>query len=214
MPLAVRHRTNRGNLSEEAHMDMQKREHVGNRLDRRVKYTRQMLRQSLLELMAERPISRITVTALCERADVNRNTFYVHYGSPLDVLAEIENGLMREIRQSLEQLMEVDNVMAMLTEILLSIDRNRDLCRVLFSETGDAEFLSRILAMAHDRSVAAWRTAKTRLGPEQMEMLYAFFSYGSAAVIRRWVLQDTGLAAPELAAFLQQLIGLGFQSFT
>lgn len=183
-------------------------------MDRRVKYTRQVLRQSLLELMKELPVGRITVTSLCGRADVNRNTFYVHYGSPMDVLAEIEDALILDIQQSLECLLEVDNEHAMLVEILRTIERNGELCRVLFSETGDAGFLSRILAIAHDRSMAAWRKAKPRLEPEQMEMLYAFFSHGSAAVIRRWVTQDEHLTAPELADFLQQLIGKGFRSFT
>lgn len=183
-------------------------------MDRRVKYTKMVLRQSLLELMVARPVARITVTALCARADINRNTFYVHYGSPADVLLEIEEDLMREIQQSLESLMEVEHVMDMLTEILRSIDRNRSLCRVLFSETGDAAFLPRILAIAHDRSVSAWKMAKPALDGEQMEMLYAFFSQGSAAVIRRWIVQDEGPSPETLAGFLQQLIGEGFQSFT
>ena len=43
--------------------------------DRRVKYTLLALRGSLLELMREKDVSRITVKELCERADVNRGTF-------------------------------------------------------------------------------------------------------------------------------------------
>ena len=188
-------------------------------MDRRVKYTKLVLRQSLLALLVERPVGQITVTALCAHADVNRNTFYAHYGNPTDVLAEIERDLLAEVQQSLESLLEVEHVTGMLTEILRSLDNNRALCRILFSKTGDADFLSRILAIAHDRSVDAWRTAKPALHPDQMEMLYAFFSQGSAAVIRQWIVQDSEhsekRASPEqLASFLQQLITRGFQSFS
>ena len=49
------------------------------RSDRRVRYTKTVLKQSLLELMKDRPIGKITVTEICRLADVNRNTFYAHY---------------------------------------------------------------------------------------------------------------------------------------
>lgn len=62
--------------------------------DRRVKYTLLALRGSLLELMREKDVSRITVKELCERADVNRGTFYAHYASPADLLEQIEQELL------------------------------------------------------------------------------------------------------------------------
>ena len=61
--------------------------------DRRVRYTRMVLKQALLSLMLERPITRITVTEICERAEVNRATFYAHYADPYDLVARIEKEL-------------------------------------------------------------------------------------------------------------------------
>ena len=40
----------------------------GRKLDRRTRYTRQAIRDTLLELMAEKPFSRVTVTEVCKRA--------------------------------------------------------------------------------------------------------------------------------------------------
>ena len=45
---------------------------------RRTQYTRRALRDALIELLADKPLARITVRELCERADVNRSTFYAH----------------------------------------------------------------------------------------------------------------------------------------
>lgn len=70
--------------------------------DRRVKYTLLALRGSLLELMREKDVSRITVKELCERADVNRGTFYAHYASPADLLEQIEQELLEKVLASLE----------------------------------------------------------------------------------------------------------------
>ena len=53
--------------------------------DRRVQYTRRALQESLVSLMREKPLQKISVKEICARADINRSTFYVHFGSPEDV---------------------------------------------------------------------------------------------------------------------------------
>ena len=45
--------------------------------DRRVKYTKMVLRESLIKLLQKKSISRITVKELCEMADINRATFFI-----------------------------------------------------------------------------------------------------------------------------------------
>ena len=64
------------------------------KLDRRARYTRQTIRGTLLELMAEKPFSRVTVTELCKRAEMNRGTFYLHYLDLIDVLDDILTEMM------------------------------------------------------------------------------------------------------------------------
>ncbi len=59
------------------------------KLDRRTRYTRQTIRDTLLELMAHKPFPRITVTEVCKLAEINRGTFYLHYLDLDDVLDDI-----------------------------------------------------------------------------------------------------------------------------
>ena len=47
--------------------------------DARVRYTLKMLKDSLLRLLEEKPINKITVKEVCERAELNRATFYLHF---------------------------------------------------------------------------------------------------------------------------------------
>ena len=42
-------------------------------------FTRQIILQTLTELMNEKPLSKITVKDIVERCGVNRNTFYYHF---------------------------------------------------------------------------------------------------------------------------------------
>ena len=61
--------------------------------DRRVQYTRRTLQESLVALMQEKPLQKISVKEICARADINRSTFYVHFGSPEEVLNSITEGI-------------------------------------------------------------------------------------------------------------------------
>lgn len=59
------------------------------RVDRRTAYTKNTVKDAMLELLAEMPYEKITVAALCRRADIVRTTFYLHYDSLTDVIKEL-----------------------------------------------------------------------------------------------------------------------------
>ena len=69
--------------------------------DRRVRRTKQLIKQSLIELMHEKPFKDITVKDITERADLNRGTFYLHYVDIYDLLSKIED----ETLQAIEEMM-------------------------------------------------------------------------------------------------------------
>jgi AcrR family transcriptional regulator len=54
--------------------------------DRRVRRTRQLLRDALMELTLERGYDRVTVQDILDKADVGRSTFYAHYRDKDDLL--------------------------------------------------------------------------------------------------------------------------------
>lgn len=54
--------------------------------DRRVRRTRRLLHQALLELVAEHGYDRVTVQDVLDRADVGRATFYAHFRDKDDLL--------------------------------------------------------------------------------------------------------------------------------
>jgi len=181
--------------------------------DRRILYTKMVLRESLLELMREKPIGKITPTELCRRADINRNTFYAHYLSPEALLSSIEDELYGLISRSLADSPADGNVLEMLTEILQAIKKNGDLCKVLFSERGDKEFLRRIVNIAREKCIAAWRAAGMTEEGGQMEMLYSYTASGSVAVIERWIREDMAQSPEDIARFIAKATANGQQAF-
>ena len=72
-------------------------------IDARTRYTKMMIRESFIQLLKEQPVSKITVTKICEIAEINRATFYKYYEDAFDLLQKLEQELLEEILNSLSQ---------------------------------------------------------------------------------------------------------------
>lgn len=71
--------------------------------DLRVVKTKQNIKNTLLNLLSEKNISKITVTELSQKAMINRKTFYRHYQTIEDVAHDIENDLVESLLSSLKK---------------------------------------------------------------------------------------------------------------
>ncbi len=74
------------------------REKEPSRGDRRVRRTRGALKDALVDLIVERGWDGFSVQDLCDRADVGRSTFYLHFADKEEVLAGGFADLGRELR--------------------------------------------------------------------------------------------------------------------
>lgn len=67
------------------------------------KFTRQAIMYSMLKLLQEKSIDKITVKDICEMCEINRNTFYYYYSDIYQVLEEL---LRTETEKSLKEQQE------------------------------------------------------------------------------------------------------------
>ena len=174
--------------------------------DRRVLYTKMFLRESLLELMKEKPVDKITPTELCRRAEINRNTFYTHYYTARDVLEEIETELSVQIIESLSNRFTAENIdiPQMLNEICRIIYEKQDFCKILLSENGDAAFLERVITLGKNVIIQGWKKLGVSLPDDQMEMFFAFIISGSIALIKKWAAEDMKNSPSEVAVLIER----------
>jgi len=185
------------------------------KLDRRVKYTKMVLRQSLLELMKSKPIDKITVKEICELADINRGTFYSHYSEPRALLEQIQNELYNDIKATLNKyLTNTDAALQsyeMVLEIIKCIEANSDICKILLGEHGDSEFLKRIIDFAYEKSRESWTLSMKVEDEKLIEYFYSFVSSGSIGAIQLWI--QSGMVEPPemLATIIDKLTSQGIK---
>lgn len=172
--------------------------------DRRVKYTLMVIRQSFVNLLKRKPISKITVKEICEDADVNRATFYAHYTGPYDLLRRIENDIVEDINQYLisYDFRSMTEVPAhMLEKILEYIKENAELFDLLLlNSNGDIQFqqeITKIIGQQHFLTVAADR--------DDSEYIYLFFANGAIGVILKWLKDGMRKPVGEMADLILKL---------
>ena len=65
--------------------------------DRRIRRTRAAIQSAFLKLIFEKDINKITIKELCERADINKSTFYLHYQDIYDLEEQIEEEISEKV---------------------------------------------------------------------------------------------------------------------
>lgn len=164
----------------------------GNKLDRRVKYTRMVLKESFIDLLEEKEISQITIKEICENADINRATFYAHYSDQYDLLRKIEDEFLDNIRNHLDQLDEKDNQVnpVLLAEKIFEyIKENAKLCKLLLSERGGLNFQKRVMMLVYD-TIINELTGNSKITKEDAEYVYSFTITGCVGIVQKWLDDD------------------------
>ena len=171
---------------------------------RRVRMTKRILKESLLDLMAEKNISHISIKEICELADVNRSTFYAHYESPYDLLKEIENDIVAETPRI--NLYHDEPVLDELTAFFEYLEKNRDVCKILFANSGAHRFENKILDKLFGKTEdkPQWITGFDIHNDVHIKMLMSAF--GGLKIVEQWIYGQFDCSAEELAVAISRYI--------
>jgi len=176
--------------------------------DRRIKYTKTMLKNGIIELLEEYPISKITVKKLCETADINRSTFYAHYSDAYDLLQQLEREVLQELMEHISKhtfTEKTEEIVQVLNVMLGYIGENSDLFKVLLSENGNSSFQKDIMQITQQKSITDLYNSKN-IDARTSEYIQCFLLSGSISIIKEW-LQDGMVEAPqELSELIAKLL--------
>lgn len=180
--------------------------------DRRVQYTIATLKGALVQAMQKEHISKISVKSLCELADVNRSTFYAHFGDPYDLLHYVEQEAVDNIKIHLEKQDFNDNrpiSFQVLNRILDYVRENADLFQALLSENCDPGIQREIMGFAQVLSFQMNQKHDERV----REYLTVFGLTGCISLLQKW-LQD-GMPEPttQISEIILQVLYHGAASF-
>ena len=165
--------------------------------------TKQILSDSLLELLQSEDIHKVSIRTLCEKADINRSRFYKYYGSQYDLLKDMEEHLLIQIEEVLSTNGQTSDNHKNMTKLLYFAEEHSELFRLLLNANIDPDFPKRLLTLP-----AIFQKFQ-EIFPDDIsqEFLYRqdFLFYGGYQVIKRWINTKERESPEKMAAILENI---------
>lgn len=154
--------------------------------NRRSQNTKECIKTALVSLLdAGENVDSITVTKLCNTANIHRSTFYLHYSIPKDAYEELKKEYLFNCAKYLSNLTE-ENEIDKTIAFLDYIKNNKDAMKLFFIYSSDNDFSESLLSQANINTHFSEFNSNQYL----IKYLYAYTSNGSKAIIESWLKSD------------------------
>lgn len=186
--------------------------------DRRIARSKRAIRVAFLELMSERGLDGFTVNELCDRADINRGTFYNHYSDKDAVLKALEMEFFDGLKDFEEQLLGVSMAqvalcnaskkpLPLLVNLFDYLRAQGDFLHAVLGDGGDPGFDAYMRDAIFAKLVESILHERYRNSDDPFVGYYiAFFASAYMGVISKWV--ETGMkeSSQEMARVTMRLL--------
>lgn len=181
-------------------------------------HTAERMDRALLSLLLEKDFEYITVKELCNRAEVNRSTFYLHYENTADLLEETVAMIHAQFQESaasgggglavteetpLEELFLVTD--RRLIPYLEFVRENRHVYKAIHSrmelfggEKAYTQFFQEVFSPILSRY---------GVDRENHGYIMTFYRYGLTAILMEWVDADCRESVEQIAGIIKLCVG-------
>ena len=173
------------------------------KVNQRVMLTKKLLKNALTEMLQTVSIYNISIRELCERSGINRSTFYKYYGSQFDLLAEMEQDMLREIEAALSEATIQET--RVLCELLRYIEKNIDFVRLLLNCNVDPEFPEKLFSLPRIQGMMK-ELLPSDISAEEYQYSSSFLMFGAYQVVRMWINKEDRESADYLAELLMNQV--------
>ena len=157
------------------------------KMNRRTRYTINVIKESFLKLIDQKSYSKITITQICKDSNITRSTFYLHFNSLTELLNEvIDDALYLSTKTYDVPLLSNTEYLQNNESLLPACQRIGDSPKyqnLLMDDDLSEYIIGRI--MKHERAyVIPSIIEKTGLSKTKAESLFRYVIHGSFAVNR------------------------------
>ena len=173
--------------------------------DIRVQKTIEAITSAFETLLLEMPYEKITVTKLCERARINKKTFYRYYGALEDLLAEIQEAYSLPYVERTAGMRYPEDVETVTRDFLLYSAAQGELYDRIVCSSDYESILSKVIrGMEDDR----YRASKPPAGwkPDEWSLYMVHVTTAQLRIYRQWVEDGKTVPIERMADIACQLI--------
>ena len=153
-------------------------------MDLREKKTRRSITNAFLELRTKKPLEKITVKELCEKAEVSKATFYLHYKDIYDLSDVLQNNIIDEIMTFITDPRDmIYDPCKSTDELIRGFYSNRNIINILFSGSQFSKLPEKTEGAIKEILFSKYPELKTnvyaniRITYQLMGSFYSFYKY-------------------------------------
>lgn len=155
--------------------------------DARIRYTRQIIQHIFIDLLKQKPLGKITVKEICEKAEINRSTFYKHYEDVYHLMYKLEESALNQLEVLLMDAKHNGNI-HVLTALLTSLLDYQDLIVSLTANTPDSDFSNRLARRCSQYAVSHLSSGDADyLNNPDKQYVYSYLAGGTSMLIQHWM---------------------------
>mgnify|MGYP000304347289 FL=1 len=173
--------------------------------------SRRMIREAYTVLLKEKDLSKITVTDIVNRADINRATFYAHYPDVRGVTEEIENEIIAKMLEVLKEF-EFTNFFRNPTPLLLQLSRHleedAEFYRILIKANGSEMFMEKLKKVFTDYMLNDSDIPEDMRHSKMVSLRVCYFAGGIVNLYKQWFRGDLNCTLNDIALEVSKLLQL------
>ena len=183
--------------------------------DRRTKRTRTLLKKAYIQLLSQKKFSDISVKELCDLADINRGTFYLHYTDIYDLKVQLEDEIVLHLEKLVlthATLKNSNDSYELFLDLFQFAEKNADFFTAMLSNNSDISFLNRMQTLFKERYLEAILKETTPYDSVDLEYSYNFIASGFTGLINSWLTTPNRPDAEKIAKLINRIVYDGLPS--
>ena len=178
--------------------------------------SRDAIRKAVLELAQNKPMQKISITEICQKAGVRRSTFYKYYGCQSDVVKDILNELVLHTADHVMTYLQAgSSIRAALCNALEYLKENQRQIGLLLKEC-DYSFLREIKIQLPDFQTRMVSALPSSMSQRENQAYASFIQYGTLHLVLEWLLGGCTISPQEevnmIFSVLSKVMGSPWQS--
>ena len=152
--------------------------------DIRVIRTQTAILKALADLIQKKKLSAITITDLCAKANINRNTFYYHYNNIFEFLDEHKQIVIEDIKKVSEK--NRTHSKDVHVDLCNALKNHPNFLTIMLSPNCDMDYYSDIFEAASKVTESFAASMKDLSAKAKYTLTYC--NAGTNAIIKAWIL--------------------------
>lgn len=174
--------------------------------DRRTIKTKRAIRNTFISLLREKPLNKITVSEISEKADLGRGTFYLHYKDVYDLYEQMEDKLymgLGEIVDASYAKNEHMDIKVLSQTILEYVSANKEAFQLFTFSENYGKLLHKLRVLFCEK-IFEYRKEKHISLQERIDII--FLVSGITGIIEEWLADDIDISQEQLALRLHDIL--------